>query len=101
MMRVEWADATGSLSEYARKARKEPVVVTRRGKPVAVLQSVTDEDWENLVVSSHPTFIRLMERSYERYKPGMGIPLEEIEREFGLQPKAGRRRAAKPLRKGR
>ena len=29
MMRVELSDAKGSLSEYARKARRGPVVVTR------------------------------------------------------------------------
>lgn len=87
MMRVELQDATGSLSAYARKARREPVLVTRRGRPVAVLHAVTDEEWEDLVVSTHPAFVALMKRSYSRHKPGTGIPLEEIEREFGVEPK--------------
>ena len=63
MTRIELRDATGSLSEYTRKARKGPVVVTRRGRPVALLRVVTDAEWEDFVVSSSPAFRRLIERS--------------------------------------
>jgi len=91
MMRVELADATESLSEYTRKARKEPVVVTRHGKPVAMLRSLTEDEWEDFVVSTDPRFIALIERSRARYKPGTGIPLAEIMRKYGIKPKASRR----------
>ena len=37
MKRIEMADATESLSEYARKTGRETLVVTRNGKPVAAL----------------------------------------------------------------
>jgi hypothetical protein len=87
MMRVELDRATGSLSDYARKARRAPVVILRRGRPVAVLRALTDQDWEDLVVSTHPGFVALMRRSFERFKAGAGIPLEQIERELGVATK--------------
>lgn len=92
MMRVEMAEATGSLLDYARKARKEPVVVTRHGKPVALLRCLTEEEWEDFAVATHPAFVALMKRSYARFKPGEGIPLEQIEREFGIKRKTPPRR---------
>ena len=91
MTRVEMAEATDSLSDYTRKALKEPVIVTRHGKPVAVLRSLTEDEWEDFVLSTDPRFIALIERSRARYKPGTGIPLAEVMRKYGSKPKAARR----------
>jgi antitoxin (DNA-binding transcriptional repressor) of toxin-antitoxin stability system len=91
MMRVDLKEATDSLSEYTRKARKEPVVVTRHGKPVALLRSLTQDEWEDFVISTDPRFIAMIERSRVRYKPGRGIPLAEVMRTYGIKPKASRR----------
>ncbi len=97
MMRVELQEATDSLSEYTRKARKEPVVVTRHGKPVALLRSLTEDEWEDFVVSTDPRFIALIERSRAHSKPGTGTPLAEVMRKYGIKPKARRsRRARRP-----
>jgi prevent-host-death family protein len=91
MTRVELKEATDSLSDYTRKALKEPVVVTRHGKPVAVLRSLTEAEWEDFVVSTDRRFIALIERSRARHKPGTGIPLAEVMRKYGIKPKASRR----------
>jgi prevent-host-death family protein len=91
MTRVELNEATGSLSEYTRRARKEPVVVTRQGKPVALLRSLTADEWESFVVSSDPHFTAMIERSRARPKPGTGIPLADVMRKYGVKPKAARR----------
>jgi prevent-host-death family protein len=95
MMRVEMTDAKDSLSDYTRKALKEPVVVTRHGKPVAMLHSLTEDEWEDYAVSTDPDFIALMERSRARYKPGTGIPLEDVMSKYGIKPKRRRRVAPK------
>ena len=92
MMRVELKEATDSLSEYTRKARKEPVVVTRHGKPVAMLRSLTEDEWEDFVVSTDPRFIAMIERSRARYKPGTGIPLADVMRKYGIKPASRRAR---------
>jgi antitoxin (DNA-binding transcriptional repressor) of toxin-antitoxin stability system len=91
MTRVELNEATGSLSEYTRKARKEPVVVTRQGKPVALLRSLTEDECEDFVVSSDSRFIAMIERSHARHKPGTGIPLADVMRKYDVKPKAARR----------
>lgn len=97
MTRVELRDATGSLSEYTRKARKGPVVVTRRGRPVALLRVVSDAEWEDFVVSSSPAFRRIIERSRKDYEARGGVALEQIEREFALPARkpAGRSKRSK------
>jgi prevent-host-death family protein len=76
---VEMAEATASLSDYARKTRKETLIVTRRGKPVAALMPVDARtDLENLVVTTHPTFKAIIERSEARYKTEGGLSTEQV-----------------------
>ncbi len=70
MTRVELDEATASLSEYTRRARKGP---------------------ESFVVSNDPGFVAMIERSRARYKPGTGIPLAEVMRTLGIKPRASRR----------
>jgi prevent-host-death family protein len=91
--RVEIADATASLSEYARALRRQPVVVMRRGKPVAALMPIDENDWEDMVVGTHPAFIALIERSRARYKAGQGVSFAEIKRKYGIRSKPARRRS--------
>jgi hypothetical protein len=100
MRTVEIAEATASLGEYARKIRKEPLVVMRRGKPVVALMPLSEDDWEDLVVSKHPKFIALMRRSFDRYKPGTGTSLEDLRRECGLESQATRKRKTGELVSG-
>ena len=85
MKTVEMAEATGTRSEYAKQVRTDPVVVMRCGKPVAALVPLNVEEWEGFVVSTHPKFLEIIEQSRASYKAQGGIPLEEIEREFGLK----------------
>jgi prevent-host-death family protein len=94
MTRVELSEATGSLSEYTRRARKGPVVVTRGGKPVAVLRSLTGDEWEDFVVGTDPRFVAMIERSRARHKVGT-VPLAEAMRRYGAKPKTARRRKAR------
>lgn len=86
---------------YTKKALKEPVVVTRGGKPVAALTALDADDWEDLVVSTDPRFIAFIERSRALHKPGTGIALEDIRRKYGLPPKPRRKLARKRARKAR
>lgn len=101
MRTLEMKQATGELSSYAAQVRKGPVVVTENGKPVMALMSITDADLETVGLSADPRFIALIERSRALYKPGTGIPLEEIRRKHGLGAKprkATRRRRARSTR---
>ncbi len=86
------SEATASLSDYARKVRSEPVVVMRRGKPMAALMPLDEDEWEDMIVSKHPGFIALIERSRARYKAGHGISLAEIKRKYGIRSNRPRKR---------
>ena len=93
MKTVEIAEATAPLSEYARRARKDTVVVTRRGKPLAAVVPLDSDDWEDFVVSQDPGFIEVIKRSEARYKAEGGISLDEMRRKYALKPTPpGRRR---------
>ena len=83
MTRVELTEATAPLAAYARKAKRGPVVLTRRGRPVAMLRLLTEEEREDYLVGTNPGFVELMRRSRETCPPGSGIPLEEVAREAG------------------
>ncbi len=100
MRAVQLTEATGPLSECARRAREETVVLMRRGKPVAAVVTVGSLDWEDLVVGSDPDFVALIERSRRLYKPGAGIPLERIRRRYGLPSRPTRKPVARRRRSG-
>ena len=63
MKTVELAEANAPLSEYAREATKQTLVVTRKGKPIlALMRLPPDADLENLSVTTHPTFQAIVQR---------------------------------------
>jgi antitoxin (DNA-binding transcriptional repressor) of toxin-antitoxin stability system len=90
---VEMAEATASLSEYAREAGKQAVVVTEKGKPVLALMPLPPHtDLENLAVTTHPTFQAIIERSEARYRAEGGLSTEEMRRRLAARRRARRRR---------
>jgi len=84
MKTIEVNDAKGTLAHYTRGLRREPVILTRRGKPVAALVSVKGDDWESISLSTNPEFIRIIEHSRARQAAEGGIPIEEVRRRLGL-----------------
>lgn len=88
MRRVELAQATAPLAEYARRARKEGVVVTLKGKPVTTVTAVPEgADWESLAIGMHPKFLAILERSRGAHRERGGISPDEMRRHFGIKPK--------------
>jgi len=80
MKTVEFAKATLPLSDYTKKVKKEPFIITKEGKPVAALVSITNADIETVSLSTHPRFIELIERSRAKQKAEGGISSEEMRR---------------------
>ena len=87
MKKLELAKATAPLADYAREVDKEPVIVTRGGKPVAALVAVENADLETVALSIDPQFLTLIERSRTRHKAEGGISGGEMRRRFGVKPK--------------
>ena len=84
MKTLESANATAPLAEYARDVAKEMVILTEDGKPVAALVSIENADWETVVLSDHPQFLALIERSRSRQKNEGGVSSAEMRRRLGL-----------------
>lgn len=57
-------------------------MVTRNGKPVAILLSIKDEEeMERLLLAYSPRFQRILEEAKRQIREGEGVPHEEFWRE--------------------
>jgi PHD/YefM family antitoxin component YafN of YafNO toxin-antitoxin module len=84
MTRVELKKATAPLSEYAEKARKDPVIVLRNGKPFAAVVSIRNVDEETLALGTNRKFLKIIKRSKARVKKEGAVPAAELRRRLGL-----------------
>jgi len=80
MKTVEVSKATLPLSDYTREVKKEPVIVTKEGRPVAALVSLVNADFETVSLSNNRKFIALIERSRSRQKSEGGVSPDEMRR---------------------
>jgi hypothetical protein len=84
---------TLTVLELVKLAKKQTVILTRRGKPLASIKNLNDGDWESLALASNPKFQNLIKESRQSYAAEGGIPLETLRTELGLKPRLGRRAA--------
>jgi prevent-host-death family protein len=86
------ADVKAHFSAYLKASKEGPVVVTRNGKPVAVVVAVTDEDeLERLMMAHSPRLQAMLAAARERIRAGEGIPAERFWREVESEQAAGKR----------
>jgi hypothetical protein len=87
---------------YLKASEKGPVVVTRSGKPVAVLlRTAGPDDLERLLMGHSPKLQSILEAARERFRAGAGIPHETFWKEFAAA-RAGRsKKRSSPRRIGR
>ncbi len=78
MKTLELTQATDLLEEYARRAQKEPIILTDGGKPVAALVSIGNADRETIALSTNRQFVELIQRSRERHEAEVGISSAEM-----------------------
>ena len=88
------AEMKAHLSSYLKASEESPVIVTRNGKPVAVLVGVEDEDeLERLVLAYSKRFQSILELADRQIREGGGIPHEafwaQVEGEAEQVPKEG------------
>jgi len=81
---IELSKARLSLAEYAEAVKREPVVVTRDGKPVAALVGLGGADMETVSLSTDRGFIELIERSRIREKKEGGITSDEMRKRLKI-----------------
>src|SRR5437773_1587625 len=83
-------EVAAHFAEYVKAAKNGPVVVTSKGKPVAVLlSSGSEDDLERLLMGHSPKLQSILEAARKRFREGRGIPHEsfwqEVEAENASQ----------------
>ncbi len=82
---IEHTEATSSLAEYTTGVKKEPVIVIRKGKPIAALVSIENADLETVSLSTNQKFLKLIERSRTRQRAEGAISSDEMRRKLGVK----------------
>ena len=82
------ADVKARLSAYLQRVATEgPVIITRNGKPVAILLAPRDgDDLERLVLSHSPRFQALLAKSRASIEAGRGLTQSAFWKAVAAQP---------------
>ena len=79
MKEMKLSDVKDHLSEVLHMAEEEDVVVTRHGKPAAVIIGFADEDeWFEYKLANDPRFLARIERARASIREGRGVKLEKL-----------------------
>ena len=97
-------EVAANFSEYVKASQDGPVVVTSKGKPVAVLlRTAGKDDLERLLMGHSAKLQSILEAARQRFREGRGIPHETFWKEVAAEAAGhgSRRRAAKNGRRRR
>lgn len=73
------AEVKAHFSDYLAKCEEGPVVVTKNGRPKAVLVAAGDEEQlERLILAHTPKFMAILNAAERRIKKGRGIKHKEF-----------------------
>jgi prevent-host-death family protein len=65
---------------FLREAEGEEIVITRDGKPAAVLIGLASEDdWLDYQLGNDPRFLRRIEQARRSLGEGRGVKLDDVE----------------------
>jgi hypothetical protein len=96
---MEISKATELLARYTSDPKQDPVILTVKGTPVAVVLPTNGADYETISLSLNPKFLAIIERSRMRHAREGGISPEEIRKKFGIPPYEGPRSKSKSSKK--
>ena len=75
-------EVAADFAEYVKATKLGPVIVTDKGKPVAVLlRSEGQDDLERLLMGHSPKLQSILEAARKRFREGRGIPHEAFWKE--------------------
>jgi prevent-host-death family protein len=73
------ADVKARFSAYIKQLKTSPVIVTKNGKPVAVMMGISDEDdLERVVLAISPKFQALLDKAEKRIQETGGVSHENV-----------------------
>ena len=74
MKSISVRDLQKAIKRCVEASQEERVVVTRNGKPTAVIIGVEGQDWETIALQTNPSFWRLIEKRRKEKT----IPISEV-----------------------
>ncbi len=66
------------LSQFLKTAEKEDIVITKNGRPNAILHHLGEDELEDYLLEHDPKFRRKIETRWKQYLQKGGRSLEEI-----------------------
>ncbi len=78
MKTVSVRDLQKKVKECVEESQIDRVVITRHGRPTAVLVGVEGEDWEDVVLQTDPTFWKLIRSRREEETISLGELKKEL-----------------------
>ena len=79
MKQVPLSEVKDDLSIYVRLAAKEEFVITRHGKPAAVLVGFeSEENWFDYRRENRPRFLDRIDAAGKSLRSGNGVRLEDV-----------------------
>jgi len=92
MKTVALRDAKQSLSGFVARSQRERVLITKHGRPAAVVIGVEGHDFEDVLVAEDPAFWRLIEQRRRQRT----MSLADVKARLGVITKpTGRKRRAR------
>lgn len=82
-------EAKQSLSGCIETAQKDRVLITRHGKPAAVVIGVAGQEMDDVILQMDPRFWEMIE---ERRKNSSTVSIAEVRARYGLREKRSRKR---------
>jgi prevent-host-death family protein len=64
-------------SEILRKAEKEAVIITSKGKPRAMVTAISEEDFEDYLLETSPGLQNTLAEALAEYHAKGGVPLDD------------------------
>lgn len=80
-----YEESIRTVIKIRQKARKDPVIVVKKGKPFAAVVPIRNADEETVSLSTNRKFLAIIERSRSRTKKEGAISSKELRRRFGLK----------------
>ena len=79
MIKAPLAEVKDSLSEFIKKAAKDDVLITRHGKPAAILIGFAEEDdWIDYRLEHDERFLKRIAESRRQAQSVAFTPLEDL-----------------------
>ena len=68
-------DVKASFQKYMDKIKNGPIIITRNGRPAAILLSApqNEEELERFILAYSPKFRQLIDVAYSRIRKGRGV----------------------------